>query len=86
MCLAVPAKVLSVEEEPSGLAMGTVSFGGITKDVCLACVPDVEIGDHVLVHAGFAISKVDEREAEEVFRLLEKIAEVPESRRPEQDS
>ena len=78
MCLAVPGKVLSVYRNPSSLTVGTVSFGGITKDVCLACVPDVEIGDHVLVHAGFAIGKIDEREAEEVFRLLEKIAETPE--------
>jgi hydrogenase expression/formation protein HypC len=65
---------VSLEEDASGLAMGTVSFGGITKRVCLACVPDVAVDEYVVVHAGFAISKVDERQAGEVFRLLEEIA------------
>jgi hydrogenase expression/formation protein HypC len=67
---------VSVERESAGVTMGTVSFGGITKEICLVCVPDVEVGDHVIVHAGFAISKIDEREAGEVFRMLEEIAEI----------
>ena len=49
-----------------GMTMGTVDFGGITKEVCLACVPDAAIGEYVIVHAGFAISKVDEQEAEAI--------------------
>ena len=83
MCLAVPGKVLSLDEESPGLAMGCVSFGGVTKEVCLACVPEVGIGDYVLVHAGFAISKVDEREAEEVFRMLRKITQDSNADGPE---
>jgi hydrogenase expression/formation protein HypC len=79
MCLAVPAKVLGVDENALGVTMGTVDFGGVTKGVCLACVPDVEVGDYVMVHAGFAISKVDEAEAEETFRLLAELAEPPEA-------
>jgi len=79
MCLAVPAKVLGVDENALGVTMGTVDFGGVTKGVCLACVPDVEVGDYVMVHAGFAISKVDEAEAEETFRLLAELADPPEA-------
>jgi hydrogenase expression/formation protein HypC len=70
MCLAVPGKVLSIEESPTGLHMGTVDYGGITKEVCLACVPNAAVGDYVVVHAGFAISKLNEREADETLRVL----------------
>jgi hydrogenase expression/formation protein HypC len=70
---------VSLEKAASGMAMGTVGFGGITRRVCLACVPDVGVGDYVVVHAGFAISKVDEREAGEVFGMLEEIAEASEA-------
>jgi hydrogenase expression/formation protein HypC len=66
-----------MEEGPVGLATGSVSFGGVTKEVCLACVPDVEVGDYVVVHAGFAISKVDEREAEETLRMLRELSGSP---------
>ena len=78
MCLGIPGRVVSIEAESADLAMGTVDFGGVTKEICLACVPEVEVGDHVIVHAGFAISKIDEREAGEVFRMLEEIAETSE--------
>lgn len=86
MCLGIPGRVVRVEEHSSGVAMGTVDFGGITKEICLACVPDVEVGEHVIVHAGFAISKIDEQEAGEVFRMLEQISEVSETvSRPQKD-
>ena len=75
MCLAVPGRVLRVEESEPGLAMGAVSFAGITKEVCLAFVPDAKPGDYVLVHVGFAISRVSEEEAQQVFRLLEEMDE-----------
>ena len=76
MCLGIPGRVASIAAESAGVTMGTVDFGGITKEICLACVPEVEVGEHVIVHAGFAISKIDEQEAGEVFRMLEEISEV----------
>ncbi len=78
MCLGVPGKVVSIEENPLGITMGKVSFGGIIKDVCLAYVPDVQVGDYVVVHVGFAISKIDEEQAKAVFELLEQIEEQKE--------
>ena len=79
MCLGVPGKVTRVEDNPLGMAMGEVDFGGVLKDVCLAYVPEVRVGDYVVVHAGFAISQVDEAEAAEIFDLLEQIAAVGEA-------
>ena len=55
MCLGVPGKVVSKEPNALGMMMGVVSFGGVKKEVCLAYVPEVEVGDYVIVHAGFAI-------------------------------
>jgi len=76
MCLGVPGQVLSIEENPLGMTMGTVSFGGIKKEVCLAWVPGVRVGEYVIVHVGFAISKVDEDEAREVFRTLKELGDL----------
>ena len=59
MCLAVPGQVKSIFEE-RGTRMGRVDFGGITKEVCLAYLPDIGVGDYTIVHVGFAISKIDE--------------------------
>ncbi len=72
MCLGIPAKLLEVrrQEDPP---MGKVEFGGIVKDVCLAYTPEAQVGDYVLIHVGFAISIIDEAEAEETFRYLEEI-------------
>jgi hydrogenase expression/formation protein HypC len=53
--------------------MGKIEFGGILKDVCLAYTPEAQVGDYVLVHVGFAISRIDEAEAQEIFRYLEEI-------------
>jgi len=63
--------------------MGKVSFGGITKQVCLAYTPEARVGDYVIVHVGFAISKVDEVEAERVFELLREMDELRELEIPE---
>lgn len=71
MCLAVPGQVLSITDDQ--LRTGTVSFGGVTKDVSLALVPDAGVGDYVIVHVGFAISKLDEKAA---LRSLELIAQL----------
>ena len=78
MCLGVPGKVVEVMEDPLGMTMGRVSFSGITKEVCLAYTPDAEVGDYVVVHVGFAISKIDEEEAKQVFAYLEEIGELEE--------
>ncbi|WP_166348614.1 HypC/HybG/HupF family hydrogenase formation chaperone [Phytoactinopolyspora limicola] len=69
MCLGIPGRIVAVGEE-NGLAMGTVDFGGIHKDVCLAYVPEVGIGDYVIVHVGFAITQVDEMEAARTLEVL----------------
>lgn len=78
MCLGVPGKVVRIDEDPFGMTMGGVSFGGIVKDVCLAYVPEVKVGEYVVVHVGFAISRIDEEEAQRVFRYLEELGEVAE--------
>jgi hydrogenase expression/formation protein HypC len=78
MCLAVPGKILSIEGSDPILRCGRVSFGGIVKQINLAYVPDAKIGDYVLVHVGFAISTIDEAEAEEVFEYLRQMGELAE--------
>jgi len=83
MCLGVPGKVISIEPNPMGMTMGRVNFSGITKEVCLAYVPEVQVGDYVIVHVGFAISTVDEDEAQEVFRFLEQMDELGELEIPQ---
>lgn len=83
MCLGVPGKVIAIEPDPLGMTMGKVNFAGIVKDVCLAYVPDVQIGDYVVVHVGFAISQVDEEEAGQVFAYLREMGELGELRIPQ---
>jgi hydrogenase expression/formation protein HypC len=78
MCLGVPGKVIDIYDDPLGIAMGKVSFSGIVKEVCLAYTPEAQAGQYVVVHAGFAISLVDEAEAMEVFRMLEQMNELAE--------
>ena len=78
MCLAIPGKILAVEGEDDLLRMGKVSFGGVTKEVNLAYVPEADVGDYVIVHVGFAISKVDEAEAQQVFDYLKQMDELTE--------
>ncbi len=85
MCLGVPGKVLEIREDPQGMAMGKVDFGGIAKEVCLAYLPDVAAGDYVIVHVGFAISKVSEEEAAETFELLRQMGELAELDEPGAD-
>ena len=67
MCLAVPGKVIKISDDDPLLKMGKVSFSGVVKEVSLAYVPEVEVGDYVIVHVGFAISKVDEQAAKQTL-------------------
>jgi hydrogenase expression/formation protein HypC len=78
MCLGVPGKVVSIAADPIGMTMGKVSFGGITKQVCLAYTPEAQVGDYVVVHVGFSISVIDEAQAQEVFAYLESMGELAE--------
>ncbi len=68
MCLAIPGKLISIQGDNSFDRMGKVSFGGVIKEVSLAYLPEVEIGDYVIVHVGFAISKVDEEAAQQTLQ------------------
>ena len=72
MCLAVPGRILSVEHQDDTL-MAQVDFGGLHKEVCLAYIPDVEVGEYVIVHVGFAIQRLDEKSALETLANFEKL-------------
>lgn len=78
MCLGVPGRIVSIQPDPLGMPMGKVNFAGITKEVCLAYVPEAQVGDYVVVHVGFAISTVDEAEANQVFAYLQEMGELAE--------
>jgi hydrogenase expression/formation protein HypC len=69
MCLAVPGQIESIHEE-NGTRMGRVNFGGVVKEVCLAYLPDIAIGEYTIVHVGFAISRIDEASAQETLRTF----------------
>ena len=76
MCLGIPGKVIDRRDD-AGVAVGTVDFGGVRREVCLAYVQDeVDVGDYVIVHVGFAISKVDEEEARRTFEVLREMSEL----------
>jgi hydrogenase expression/formation protein HypC len=82
MCLGVPGKVDEIYEA-NGLIMGKVDFGGVKREVCLEYVPEVEIGEYVIVHVGFAINQMSEEEAEETLDLLRQIIDIGEEIGPE---
>lgn len=86
MCLAVPGKIIEITETDPMLRSGRVSFGGIVKHVNLSCVPDAGVDDYVIVHVGFAISKLDEQEAHRVFEYLKQIDELSELEEGQQSS
>ncbi len=77
MCLAVPGRVVEVTHENNLLA-GRVDFGGISRRVCLEHLPDVKVGEYVLVHVGFALARVDEAEARRIWDFLEEMGELNE--------
>ena len=74
MCLAIPGKLTEIYQKDS-LRMAKIDFGGIVKEVCLAYTPEAEIGDYALIHVGFAISLMDEEEAQETLKLIRDVAE-----------
>ncbi len=80
MCLAVPGKVLEISGDDAMMKSGRVSFGGTVKEVNLAYVPQVAIGDYVIVHVGFAISILNQSEATKVFSYLESLTEPDEGK------
>ena len=71
MCLAIPARVIQIDE-----GLGLVELGGVVREASFMLLPDVQVGDYVLLHAGYALQRVDEGEAEETIRLLAELAEA----------
>lgn len=84
MCLAIPGRVESIDES-GPVPMGKVNFGGIVKEVCLAYVPEIQVGDYTIVHVGFAISKLDEASARETLKLFEEMGALEEELGPSTD-
>ena len=74
MCLGIPGQI-TTRFEDNGVLMGKVDFGGTGRTICLAYLPEAEIGDYVIVHAGFAISQLDEAEAQRTLALLQELEE-----------
>jgi hydrogenase expression/formation protein HypC len=78
MCLGIPGRIVEIHDG-EGLPMGVVDFGGVRREVCLAYVADqVRVGDYAVVHVGFAISKVDEAEAQRTFAVLREMSQLDE--------
>jgi hydrogenase expression/formation protein HypC len=78
MCLAIPGKIESITGDDPLSRMGRINFGGIVKEASLAYVPEAKVGNYVIVHAGFALSRVDEDEAQKVFEYLKQMEELDE--------
>ncbi len=77
MCLGVPGKIINIYEA-NGLQMGKVDFGGVTREICLAYVPEAQVGNYTIVHVGFALNILDEAEALETLQLLREIGAIEE--------
>lgn len=77
MCLAIPGKILS-KENIAGMEVGQVLFGAVTRQVALGFVPEAQVGDYVMVHVGFAISRIDAEEAQRTYEILEQLGAVEE--------
>ncbi|MBW7882326.1 MAG: HypC/HybG/HupF family hydrogenase formation chaperone [Caldilineaceae bacterium] len=77
MCLGIPGKVLEIYDA-DGVSMGRLDFAGVTKEVCLAYVPEIRVGDYAIVHVGFAITQLDEASAQESLRLFQQMGVLEE--------
>lgn len=75
MCLAVPGKITEINQTVGAL-MGKVDFGGVVREVCLEAIPEAKIGDYVIVHAGFALNVLSEKEAQETLDALRELGDV----------
>ena len=75
MCLAVPGKITEIYQN-NDLLMGKIDFGGVVREACLAYVPEARVGDYTIIHVGFALNIIDEKEAFETLALLEEISEM----------
>lgn len=82
MCLAIPGKVVEISNQ-NGMQMARVAFGGVTREACLEYVPETRVGDYVLVHVGFAISRVNEDEARRTYQALAELGQLDELDLPE---
>ncbi len=78
MCLAIPGKIERITGDELLTRSGKVNFGGVIKEVNLACVPEAQVGDYVIVHVGFALSRLDEEEAGQVFAYLKQMEDLSE--------
>lgn len=78
MCLAIPGKITAISGEEPLTRMGKIDFGGVLKEASLAYVPEAGLGDYVIVHVGFAISRLDEEEAQQVFKYLRQMEDLSE--------
>ncbi|MCK5085970.1 MAG: HypC/HybG/HupF family hydrogenase formation chaperone [Melioribacteraceae bacterium] len=76
MCLAVPGKIISIDEKNPELVMAKVNFAGVTKDICIQWIDEPKVGEYVLAHVGFALNKIDEEDAEETIRLLKEMGDI----------
>ena len=85
MCLAVPGRVEEIYEV-AGMSMGKVNFAGVVKEVCLAYLPEIAVGDYAIVHVGFAISKLDEESAQQTLKTFVEVGMLEEELGPSQDA
>lgn len=85
MCLAIPGKIIEFHDK-YGVRMSKVDFGGITREACMEYLPEAGLGDYVMVHVGFAISKVDEEEAARTYQYLEEMGQLSEVNSPDIDT
>lgn len=83
MCLGVPGKIIDIYDA-GGLPMGKVDFGGVTREACLAYVPEAQVGDYTVIHVGFAISLLSESEAQATLDLLREMVNLDEELQPEE--
>lgn len=72
MCLAIPGKVIEVYQA-NDMKMGKVDFGGVVREACLEYLPEIQVGDYTIIHVGFGISRLDEKEARETLELLQQM-------------
>ncbi len=86
MCLAIPGKLIEIEQDAAGVRMGRANFGGIVKQVCLEYAPEAKPGDYLLVHVGFAIGTVNEEEAARTFAALKDLEQLGELQTPQFDA